>query len=124
MSRKPHFIGCDGGSTDLGPYPLGAGVTSFPRVSFTRDLRLMLLAARQAGITLLLGSAGTAGGTPHVGMIKDILLEIAATENLKFPLAIIHAEQDKAYLKQRLRQGRIKPLKPAPQGGPHASTMQ
>src|SRR5687767_14612695 len=44
-----------------GPYPLGAGATAFPRVAVKRDLRLMLLAARRAGIPLLLGSAGTAG---------------------------------------------------------------
>ena len=25
MGRRPDFIGCDGGSTDPGPYPLGAG---------------------------------------------------------------------------------------------------
>jgi hypothetical protein len=114
MRRQPHFIGCDCGSTDPGPYPLWAGVTAFPRVAIKRDLRLMLLAARQAGIPLLLGSAGTAGGVPHVAIVKDILCEIAAEEGLRFPLAIIQAEQDKSYLKQRLREGRIKPLKPAP----------
>jgi hypothetical protein len=114
MRRQPHFIGCDCGSTDPGPYPLGAGVTAFPRVAIKRDLRLMLLAARQAGIPLLLGSAGTAGGIPHVAVVKEILCEIAAEERLSFPLAIIQAEQDKTYLKQRLREGRIKPLKPAP----------
>jgi hypothetical protein len=115
MRREPRFIGCDCGSTDLGPYPLGAGVTAFPRVAIKRDLRLMLLAARQAGVPLLLGSAGTAGGEPHIAMVKDILYEIAAQEGLSFPLAIIQAEQDKTYLKQRLREGRIKALKPAPQ---------
>jgi hypothetical protein len=114
MRRQPHFIGCDCGSTDPGAYPLGAGTTAFPRVAIKRDLRLMLLAARQAGIPLLLGSAGTAGGVPHVAIVKDILGEIAAEEGLSFPLALIQAEQDKTYLKQRLRQGRIKPLKPAP----------
>jgi hypothetical protein len=93
MRRQPHFIGCDCGSTDPGPYPLGAGVTAFP---------------------LLLGSAGTAGGVPHIAIVKDILCEIAGEEGLRFPLAIIQAEQDKSYLKQRLREGRIKPLKPAP----------
>jgi hypothetical protein len=114
MRRQPHFLGSDCGSTDPGPYPLGAGVTAFPRGAIKRDLRLMLLAVRQAGIPLLLGSAGTAGGAPHVAMVKDILYEIAAEEGLSFSLAIIHAEQDKTYLKQRLREGRIKPLKPAP----------
>lgn len=114
MRRRPHFIGCDCGSTDPGPYPLGAGATAFPRVAVKRDLRLMLLAARRAGIPLLLGSAGTAGGKPHIAMVKDVLYEIATQERLSFPLAIIHAEQDKKYLKQRLRAGRIKPLKPEP----------
>jgi hypothetical protein len=114
MGRRPHFIGCDGGSTDPGPYPLGAGITSFPAVSIRRDMRLMLLAARKAGIPLLIGSAGTAGGEPHVAAVRRIVEEIAREEGLKFPMAIIHAEQDKDYLKKRLREGRIKPLKPAP----------
>lgn len=114
LGRKPHFIGCDGGSTDPGPYPLGAGTTSFPRISIKRDLRLMLLASRKAGIPLLIGSAGTAGGMPHVAAVKSIVEEIAVEENLKFPMATINAEQDKDYLKQRLREGRIKPLDPAP----------
>ena len=114
MGRRPDFIGCDGGSTDPGPYPLGAGVTSFPAVSIKRDMRLMLLAARKAGIPLLMGSAGTAGGAPHVAAVRRIVEEIAREEGLKFPMAIIHAEQDKDYLKHRLREGRIKPLKPAP----------
>lgn len=114
LGRRPHFIGCDGGSTDPGPYPLGAGVTSFPRISIKRDLRLMLLASRKAGIPLLIGSAGTAGGTPHVAAVKSIVEEIATEENLKFPMAVINAEQDKDYLKKRLREGRIKPLDPAP----------
>ncbi len=114
IGRKPHFIGCDGGSTDPGPYPLGAGITSFPRVSIKRDLRLMILAARKAGIPLLIGSAGTAGGMPHVAAVKEVVEEIAAEENLKFPMAVITAEQDKDYLKKRLREGRIKPLDPAP----------
>jgi hypothetical protein len=115
MGRRPHFIGCDGGSTDPGPYPLGAGTTSFPAVSIRRDLRLMLLAARKAGIPLLIGSAGTAGGDPHLAIVRRIIEEIAAAEKLKFPMAIIHAEQSKDYLKKRLREGRVKPLKPAPE---------
>ncbi len=114
MGKKPHFIGCDGGSTDPGPFPLGSGQTSFAKTSIKRDMRLMLLAARKAKVPLLLGTAGTAGGIPHVQAARDILMEIAEEENLKFPLAVIHAEQDKEYLKKRLREGRIKPLDPAP----------
>lgn len=114
LEMKPHFIGCDCGSTDPGPAPLGSGKTAFPRQAIKRDLRLMLKAARRAKIPLLLGSAGTAGGEPHLALVGEIVREIAAEEKLSFPAALIHSEQDKAYLKKRLREGRIRPLKPAP----------
>lgn len=114
LQMNPHFIGCDCGSTDPGPAPLGSGKAAFPRQSVKRDLRLMLKAAHRAKIPLLLGSAGTAGGEPHLALVKELIFEIAAEEKLSFPAALIHAEQDKAYLKKRLREGRITPLKPAP----------
>jgi hypothetical protein len=76
--------------------------------------KIRVLAAQRAGVPLLLGSAGTAGGEPHIAVVKDVLDEIAAQEGLSFPLTIMHAEQGKTYLKQRLHGGRIKPLKPAP----------
>ncbi|WP_210496639.1 acyclic terpene utilization AtuA family protein [Microvirga antarctica] len=114
MARRPHFIGCDAGSTDPGPGPLGAGTTAFPLRSIKRDLRLMLKAALDANVPLLVGSAGTAGGAPHLAAVRDIVLEIAREEGLRFRLALIHAEQDKTYLKKRLSEGRIRPLSPAP----------
>ena len=114
LSQQPHFIGCDAGSTDPGPSHLGSGEPAFPREAVRRDLRLMLLGARRLKIPLLVGSVGTAGGDPHLLWGYEILKEIAAAENLSFKLALIHAEQDKAYLKKRLREGRITPLQPAP----------
>lgn len=115
LARKPHFIGCDAGSTDPGPFALGSGKTAFPVRSIKRDLRLMLLAARRAKLPLLIGSAGTAGGAPHLEKFKEITLEIAREENLRFSLALIHSEQDKEYLKRRLREGYVTPLSPAPE---------
>ena len=114
LGWRPHFIGCDAGSTDPGPSHLGGGEAAFPREAVKRDLRLMLLGARRLKIPLIVGSVGTAGGAPHLAWGYDILKEIAAEENLAFKLALIHAEQDKAYLKKRLAEGRIKPLDPAP----------
>jgi hypothetical protein len=113
LSKRPHFIGCDAGSTDAGPAPLGSGKPSFPDQAMKRDLRLMIKGGRRDNIPVLVGSAGSAGGAPHLSRVRDIVLEIAAEENLSFRLALIHAEQDKAYLKKRLNEGRIKPLKPA-----------
>jgi hypothetical protein len=114
LAWKPHFIGCDAGSTDPGPSHLGSGEPAFPRAAVKRDLRIMLMGARQANIPLLIGSAGTAGGDAHVAWFCDIVKEVAAEESLAFKLAVIHAQQDKGYLRKRLREGRIKALDPAP----------
>ncbi|MBI2527347.1 MAG: acyclic terpene utilization AtuA family protein [Candidatus Rokubacteria bacterium] len=111
----PHFIGCDAGSTDSGPDKLGTGKCQFSRPACKRDLRLMVLAARRYGIPLLVGSAGTAGADPNLAWLSDIVAEIAREEGLHFRLALIHAEQDRSYLKRRLREGRIRPLEPAPE---------
>jgi len=115
LALKPDFIGCDAGSTDPGPSHLGAGHAAFPRDAVRRDLRLILLGARKLRVPLLIGSAGTAGGDVHLEWFCGILKEVAAAESLRFKLALIHAEQDKAYLKKRLRERRIKPLQPAPE---------
>jgi hypothetical protein len=114
LERRPCFIGCDAGSTDPGPYCLGAGKSAFSRAAVKRDLRLMLLGARRLEIPLLVGSSGTAGADVHLAWTADILSEIAREERLTFRLALIHAEQPKDYLKRRLAEGRITPLHPAP----------
>jgi hypothetical protein len=114
LARNPHFIGCDAGSTDPGPSHLGSGIPAFPRAAVKRDLRLMLAGARRRKIPLLIGSAGTAGADAHLDWAHGIVKEIAAEEKLSFRLALIRAEQDKGYLKRRLREGRVKPLDPAP----------
>ena len=114
LSMLPHFIGCDAGSTDPGPEYLGSGATAFPVEAITRDLGLMLSGARRLGIPLLIGSAGTGGGDIQLDLVRGILLEVAKKQGLSFNLAVIHSEQDKDFLIEKLRQGRITPLEPAP----------
>jgi hypothetical protein len=114
MTWKPHLIGCDSGSTDGGPYFLGTGTSMFSRQAVKRDLRLMLLAAREADIPLLIGSAGMGGGEPNLQWALDVLTEVAHEEDLHFPLAVIHAEQDKNYLTRKLREGKTRALWPSP----------
>jgi acyclic terpene utilization AtuA family protein len=114
LALDPHFIGCDGGSTDPGPRYLATGPAAFPRAAVKRDLKLMLCGARRRRIPLIIGSAGTAGGDPHVDWMCDILREITVEEGLSFRLAVIRAEQDKGYIAEKLRQNRITPLYPAP----------
>lgn len=115
LSWNPHFIGCDAGSTDPGPAYLGTGKPAFPREAVKRDVRLMLKGARRLKVPLLIGSANTAGGDAHLAGLVEIVREIAAEEKLSFRMAVIHSEQKKDYLKKRLREGRIRPLDPAPE---------
>jgi hypothetical protein len=73
MEARPHFIGCDAGSSDPGPYCLGSGRVQASRAATKRDLRLMLLAGRAARIPVIVGSAGTAGGDPHLAFTRDVV---------------------------------------------------
>ncbi len=115
LAQNPHFIGVDAGSTDPGPAYLGTGEAAFPREAVKRDLRIMLKGARRLKIPLMVGSANTGGNDKQLADVVDIIREIADEEDLSFKLAVIHAEQKKDYLKQRLGEGRITPLDPAPE---------
>ena len=113
LDWDPQVIGCDSGSTDPGPYLLGSNKLFFPRAAYARDLRLILRAARSRRIPALIGSAGGAGTDGQLATLRDVLLGVAREEGLRFRLALIRAEQDKARLQARLRQGRIRPLEGA-----------
>ena len=112
LAWEPDFIGCDAGSTDSGPGSLGTGVPAQPRAGIKRDLRIGLLGARERGIPLLVGSAGSGGGDANLEAVVEVAREVAREEGLHVRLAVIHAEQDKGYLKQKLAEGRICALKP------------
>jgi len=114
MALQPDFIGADSGSTDPGPHHLGSGEGQFSDSAYKRDLRLMLLAGRAARIPVLVGSACCGGNDEQLARLVDIAREIAREEGLSFKLAAIRSEQDKGYLKRKLREGRIKPLANAP----------
>ena len=114
MSLKPDFIGADSGSTDPGPHYLGSGETLFSDSAYKRDLRLILLAARAARIPAIIGSACTAGTDGQLDRLAGIARAIAREDKLSFKLATIASEQDKGYLKKKLRERKITPLANAP----------
>ena len=114
MALQPDFIGADSGSTDPGPYYLGSGDTHFSDSAYKRDLRLMLRAGRAAGIPVIVGSACTAGIDAQLERLVGIARDIAREERLQFKLAAIRSEQDRGYLKRKLKEGRITPLANAP----------
>ncbi|CAN5342515.1 acyclic terpene utilization AtuA family protein [soil metagenome] len=106
-------IAVDAGSTDSGPYYLGAGVGKSSRGSLKRDLRVLLVAARAAGIPVVVTSCGTSGTDSGVDWTADIAREIAAEENLSFTLARIYSELDRETVLDALGAGRTRALEPA-----------
>ncbi len=115
LKQKPHFIGCDAGTTDSGPYDLGSGTCNKSRDASARDLEIMLLGALKERIPLIIGSAGGAGAAPHVAWTLDILREIAKSNGISFSVAIIHADVDKQFLQEQYAQGKLSPLSGAPE---------
>lgn len=110
MARQPDMIGVDGGSVDPGPYYLGSGKPFASTMAIKRDLRLMLRAAIRHGIPMVIGTCGGAGGAPHLALTAGLVREIAKEDSLHFRMALIHAEQGKAWLEEQVRAGRTRPL--------------
>lgn len=108
LRRNPHVIAVDGGSTDPGPYYLGAGVSFTDRLAVKRDLEFMLEAALDRNIPLIIGTAGGAGAKPHLDWNVDIIREVARERQYSFPMAVISAEIDKETLLGALARGRIR----------------
>ncbi len=115
MKRNPDLIAVDAGSSDPGPYYLGAGVSFTDRDAVKRDLEIMIKAGVEAGIPVVVGTAGGSGGEPHLQWNKEIVEEIAKENDLHFKMAVIHAEFSKEDVKKALAAGKVHPLEPAPQ---------
>ncbi|WP_246776977.1 acyclic terpene utilization AtuA family protein [Microvirga sp. VF16] len=113
MARKPHFVASDAGTIDAGPYHLGAGKGAYAREAMHHDLDI-LLSEVPKGTPILIGSADTAGGDPHVDRMLDIVKEIAETRGKSLRVAVIRSEQSKGYLKGLMDEGRLRPLENAP----------
>jgi len=114
MAQRPHVIGIDGGSTDPGPYYLGSGRSFTSRGGVRRDLGPILDAATTAGIPVIVGTSGGAGGDPHLEWTFEILREVAAAAGHHPRVAIIHAEQPRARVLDALADGRLSPIGGAP----------
>ncbi len=114
LERGPAFMGVDSGSTDQGPQALGTGQPLLSRQAVRRDLSLLLPAAIEHGIPLLVGSAGTSGCDDSLDWLAGVLREVAAEQGLHPRVALIRAEQRAERLIEELRAGRIHPLGNAP----------
>jgi len=114
LSSELAFIGCDAGSTDGGPANLGGNKPFFSRAAIKRDLRILVTGARSIKVPLLIGSCGGSGGNWNLHWVREIVQEIAREEALHFRCAIIESEPPRELLLRKYREGRIRPLSPAP----------
>lgn len=121
ISLGADVIAVDGGSTDSGPYYLGTGTAKTSEHAVRRDLRLLLRAAKDARIPLIIGSCGTGGTDAGVRWVSAIVEGICAEDGLDLSVARIFSEQQAADLLPRLDAGRIHPL--APSGPLDAATV-
>jgi hypothetical protein len=106
-------IAVDGGSTDSGPYYLGAGAAKTDASAVGRDLRILLTAAQESRIPLIVGSCGTAGTDGGVDWVADIATRIAAEDRLSFRMARIYSELDAGTVIAAIGQGRVRSLPPS-----------
>jgi len=113
LEQNPDFIAVDAGSTDPGPYYLGAGVSFTDREAVKRDLKLMLEAGQDLDIPVLVGSAGGSGANAHLKWTENIIREIASENKLNLRLALIEAEFSKDEILKKYDAGEIGPLFPA-----------
>ena len=114
VANRPDIIAVDGGSTDSGPSYLGRGVSKYSRASTKAEWRELMAARAEAGVPLVIGTAGTCGADSAVDWLLDITREIAAETGQRLRVATLKSGQPAARIKAALGAGRIAPLFPAP----------
>jgi hypothetical protein len=107
LAREPDIIGCDMGSIDIGPYYLGAGRMATAPAATRRDLRKVIVAARQHDIPLVIGSAGSAGAAPHLDATLAMVRDIAREDGLHFRLGVLRADMPRDLLRKAVHAGKV-----------------
>ncbi len=120
LSLNPDIIAIDGGSTDSGPFSLGAGQSKYSRAASKAEWRDLMVARAQAGVPLVIGTAGTCGADATVDWMYDITCELAAELGQKLRVARLYSSQPAARVIAALEAGKITPLTPAPDIGAQA----
>ncbi|ALE82168.1 acyclic terpene utilization AtuA family protein [Pseudonocardia sp. HH130629-09] len=114
IARGADAIAIDGGSTDSGPFYLGAAQAKSARAAVRRDLRAVLGPAARAGIPVIVGSCGTSGTDAGVDWVASVVAEIIAEDGIRGRrVAKIYSEIRPAHLHARLAAGDVVPLEPA-----------
>ncbi|MEM9637256.1 MAG: acyclic terpene utilization AtuA family protein [Pseudomonadota bacterium] len=118
IAAGPDIIAIDGGSTDSGPSYLGRGVSKYARASTKLEWAGLMRARAQAGVPLVIGTAGTCGADSAVDWMLDITREIAAEEGTPLKVAVLRSSQDPDHIAAAFKAGEITPLSGAPEVTP------
>jgi Acyclic terpene utilisation family protein AtuA len=106
VAARPDYIAADSGSDDVGPVPLGTDTSTSPLSWQTHDLEHMLLASRELGVPMIIGSSGDTGSNSRVDLYVKIIKDLAAKHRMPpFKLGYFYSEVDKEDLRRRMRAG-------------------
>jgi hypothetical protein len=114
VAMNPDIICIDGGSTDSGPFSLGAGQSKYSRAATKGEWRQLMQARASAGVPLVIGTAGTCGADCTVDWMYEITCELATELGQTIRVARLYSEQTPAIVTNALANGRVHPLTPAP----------
>ncbi|MEM5518304.1 acyclic terpene utilization AtuA family protein [Henriciella sp. AS95] len=112
LAQGAQAIASDAGSTDSGAAYLATGKSKNSRGAVKRDLTILMKAHEKAGIPVIIGTSGQAGGDLNVDWTRDILLEVVEELGLSPKIALLYSEQTGRDIKSFNADGRIKPLPP------------
>lgn len=118
VAAKPDIIAVDGGSTDSGPAYLGTGTSKYSRAATKSEWRALMKARAEAGVPLVIGTAGTCGTDSTVDWMAGITEELARELGQKVKVARLYSSQSVPKVAAALAGGRVRPLDPAPEVTP------
>ncbi|WP_265500772.1 acyclic terpene utilization AtuA family protein [Paracoccus beibuensis] len=115
VAMSPDIICIDGGSTDSGPFSLGAGQSKYSRAATKSEWRALMQARAEAGVPLVIGTAGTCGTDSTVDWMYDVTVELARELGQDLRIARLYSSQPVTRVAEALASGRVTPLPPAPE---------
>ncbi|MCP5153373.1 MAG: acyclic terpene utilization AtuA family protein [Ectothiorhodospiraceae bacterium] len=106
VAARPDYIAADSGSDDVGPVPLGSDTSTSPEAWQRHDLEQMLLAAREIGVPMIIGSSGDTGSNSRVDRYVEMIRDIAREHRLApFTLGTFYSEVSHDTVRDRIRTG-------------------
>lgn len=102
-ATKPDYYCADSGSDDIGAAALGSDRSVSMYKWQKHDLELMLLASREQGVPMIIGSAGDTGANSRVDMYVQMIKDLAEEHKLPpFKIGYFYSEVENSYLSNKL----------------------